>query len=152
MLRAALIDAGGVARNVIVWSEGDDAPVGLMPVILADTDHVSTGWVYQSDGSWIDPTYREPTPEETQAAISSAIQMHVRSVACARGYDSAESCASYVSSTNAAWADEGRIFVAWRDTVWAYALTTLAAAKAGTEAAPTAENIIASLPVIVWPV
>lgn len=86
-----------------------------------------------------------------EATARAAIDRHVEDVAAARGYNGAASCASYATSTNPAWAAEAARFVAWRDAVWVAAFATLAAVKAGTEAPPTVEALIAGLPVIDWP-
>jgi hypothetical protein len=83
-------------------------------------------------------------------AFSTAIDAHIESVARERDYSSAVSAASYVSSTNAAWAAEAAAFVAWRDAVWGVVYAALDAWQAG-GAAPTVEALIASLPPMEWP-
>lgn len=86
-----------------------------------------------------------------EAAARSAVDQHVETVATAKGYNSAASCASYATSTNPTWAAEAGVFVAWRDAVWTHVFGVLAAAEAGTEPAPTIAALIAGLPAIAWP-
>ncbi|TBW33345.1 hypothetical protein EYW49_20515 [Siculibacillus lacustris] len=92
-----------------------------------------------------------PTAAEIEAVMQSAVGRFVQSQARGRGYDGAESCASYVASTNATWSAEAKAFVAWRDAVWASALATLAAVRSGAEAVPTVDAVLAALPPLVWP-
>lgn len=81
----------------------------------------------------------------------SAIEAHVDAIARQRDYSSAVSCASYANSTIIAWADEAAAFIEWRDAVWAYAFTELAAAQNGQRVAPTITGFLAELPAIAWP-
>lgn len=79
-----------------------------------------------------------------------AIQSHVDDTARSRLYDSGNSLASYVTSTNPAWAAEAITFVAWRDAVWLYAYTELDKVTAQEREVPTVEDFINELPTIVW--
>jgi hypothetical protein len=92
-----------------------------------------------------------PTPEQVLATYTAAIEAHVEDVARSRQYTSAVSAASYVVSTNAAWAAEAQAFVAWRDSVWSFALAELARVEAGEIEPPALPDLIASLPAIAWP-
>lgn len=80
----------------------------------------------------------------------SAIQHHVDAQAQSRRYDSGNSLASYVASTNEAWAAEAQIFVAWRDAVWLYAYAELDKVMAGEREQPSVDEFIGELPVIEW--
>lgn len=80
-----------------------------------------------------------------------AIQAHVDATAIVGNYDSGTSLASYVASTNPAWAAEAAAFVAWRDSVWAYAYAELDKVLAGQREQPDVEAFIAELPEIEWP-
>ena len=96
--------------------------------------------------------YVEPEPEPpTVSEYKAAIVAHLDAAAQARLYDGAVSIATYVNSTNPAWAAEATAFVAWRDAVWAYAYTELDKVMAGTRAQPTVAEILAELPAIQWP-
>lgn len=91
---------------------------------------------------------RPPTLDEVRAAIAA----HVEATARSRHYDSATSCASYVTSTVPAWAAEARAFVAWRDAVWAFAFAQMTAVQQGLVAAPaTTQALLDALPAIAWP-
>lgn len=68
-----------------------------------------------------------------------------------RRYDSAVSIATYVGSTNPAWAAEAAAFVAWRDAVWAYAYIELDRVMGGQRPQPTVSELIAELPALTWP-
>lgn len=84
------------------------------------------------------------------AAMTAAIDAIVEATARARSYNSAAHLASYVASTVPAWAAEAQAFVAWRDAVWLAAITALGTAQTS-GIAPSREELIASLPQIVWP-
>lgn len=80
-----------------------------------------------------------------------AIQSHVDGIARSRNYDSGNSLAGYVASTNETWAAEAAAFVAWRDAVLTYAYAELDRVTAGQREAPTVEDFIVELPAMVWP-
>jgi hypothetical protein len=86
-----------------------------------------------------------------QEQFRAAIQAHVDALAKGRNYDSGNSLASYVASTNARWAAEAQAFVSWRDQVWLYAYAELDKAMTGAREIPTIDDFIAELPVIDWP-
>lgn len=91
---------------------------------------------------------RIPTQDDYRAAIQSLIDSHAQS----RRYDSGNSLATYVSSSNPAWAAEAQAFVNWRDAVWAYAYAEMDKVMAGEREQPSVEDFIGELPQIVWPV
>lgn len=105
------------------------------------------------DGAYIEVDEVElgPVPQPGLEAYRTAIQIHVDATAQQRSYDSGITCASYVGSTNAAWAAEAQAFVAWRDAVWAHAYTELAKVEGGARPQPSVAEILAELPVIAWP-
>ncbi|HWV44140.1 hypothetical protein [Pseudorhodoplanes sp.] len=86
-----------------------------------------------------------------QAAYQQAIEDHILQVAAQRGYSSAVSLASYVTSVIPLWQAEAQTFVAWRDSVWIYALSELVKVQNGQREIPTLAALIAELPVITWP-
>lgn len=106
----------------------------------------SDGWRYRN-GDLVEHV-PEVTPEQLVEQIRAAVQAHVDATARERLYDSGNSLASYVASTNPQWAAEAQAFVAWRDTVWAQVYALWASPP---EPWPTPEAVIADLPVISWP-
>lgn len=95
---------------------------------------------------------RLKTPIIRPQDYAAAIEVFIADVARQRGYDSGISLASYVGSTNAAWAAEAAAFVAWRDDVWEYAYQCLDKVQSGQRTQPTIAAILAELPSIQWPV
>lgn len=91
------------------------------------------------------------TPEAIQSMYSVEAQKAIDSTAVARGYTDGVACASYSTSTIPAWATEAASFVAWRDSVWVYALSLLAEVKAGQREAPSMSDFIAGIPAMTWP-
>lgn len=79
-----------------------------------------------------------------------AIQTHLDTAAQSRNYDSGTTIATYVNSTNPAWAAEAQAFVAWRDAVWAYAYVELDKVTTGARPQPSVEELVAELPEIDW--
>lgn len=111
---------------------------------MVDVTYISA----KTGATWI---VSEPDPEPaplTQEDYRRAVQAHIDAAAQARLYDSGVSLASYVASTNEAWAAEAQAFIAWRDAVWSQVYALWAAPP---DPAPTIEALIASLPAIVWP-
>jgi alkanesulfonate monooxygenase SsuD/methylene tetrahydromethanopterin reductase-like flavin-dependent oxidoreductase (luciferase family) len=88
-----------------------------------------------------------PTIDEYKAAIEAMLDAKARE----RRYDSSVSIATYVGSTNAAWAAEAAAFVAWRDDVWAYAYAELERVTAGQRPQPPVLDFLAELPPMAWP-
>lgn len=84
-------------------------------------------------------------------AFRLAIQAHVDAAARSRRYDSGNSLASYVASTNPVWAAEAQAFVAWRDEVWAYSYAELDKVLAGQRPPPTIGEFLSGLDPIEWP-
>ncbi|MDR1311572.1 MAG: hypothetical protein LBK01_06855 [Burkholderiaceae bacterium] len=89
-----------------------------------------------------------PLPEEQEAALSGAVQRHLDSTVRERGYDSILSACSYATSSNAQYAAEGLACAAWRDAVWEAFFSILDAVS--DENYPGADEVIASLPALVW--
>lgn len=110
-----------------------------------------------ADEAWLVepiPSAPEPEPGEEPDPLDAyrlAIQWHIDATARARNYDSGITCASYVSSTVAAWAAEAAAFVAWRDAVWLYAYGEMDKVTNGERPQPGVADLLAELPAMSWP-
>ena len=79
-----------------------------------------------------------------------AIDKHIDGIAQAKGYDSRITASLRASSTGI-WKDEGVAFLNWMDSCYDYVYTEFTEIKAGNRTQPSIEELIAELPVIVWP-
>jgi hypothetical protein len=118
-------------------------------------------------GDWTVPNVPKPTEEELLAygalherdiEINSVknnclipVQNAIDAVAQAKTYSNGVSCASYADSGNASWKAEAMCFIAWRDSVWNYLYNLLATISGNSDPIPSVDEIIAGMPVIVWP-
>jgi HSP90 family molecular chaperone len=101
---------------------------------------------YEQQSLWEEQRIERKIKEYTEA-----LELKVNQTAAEKTYSSGISCASYVASTNAQWASEAQAFVAWRDAVYAYALTILNQVQSGEIQDLSLEDFISSLPQMVWP-
>lgn len=84
--------------------------------------------------------------------LTDAVQLHMDNVAKSKGYDNLLSAVSYAEEQAIPkFQAEGIAFRSWRSAVWAYCYAQLAAVLNGEREAPTAEDLIAELPVIELP-
>lgn len=102
-------------------------------------------------GEPIEGSFELPALTAQPSDYSRAIQSLIDATAAQRGYASGASCASYLGSTNAAWAAEAQAFVAWRDAVWIHAYAELAKVEAGERPQPAVAAFVEELPPIAWP-
>ena len=101
-----------------------------------------------------DGLFEAPQPEPvapSQEDYTAAIQAHLDTTAQERNYDSAQVAASYVNSTVAAWQAEAEAIISWRDAVWSYAYAELDKITTGEREPPSVDELVAELPVMVWP-
>jgi hypothetical protein len=95
----------------------------------------------------------EPAPktnDEIIAELTSALESHYDAVAQERRYDNRLTCAlraGYVGPFQA----EGQAFAVWMDTCNAYGYQVMQDVLAKLRPVPTAEELIAELPVMIWP-
>lgn len=92
-----------------------------------------------------------PTSEEARQSLVLAVGQHLEGVASERGYDSIVSLCSYATSTNPTFAAEGQAGIAWRDAVWAAFYDLMDEVESEAQTLPTADELKAALPEIVWP-
>ncbi len=78
------------------------------------------------------------------------IQNTVDNTAQSQQYANGVSCASYVESTNPVWAAQAKAFIAWRDSMYIYALQIQSNIQQG-QPPPTQEEFVSGFPVMVWP-
>lgn len=83
--------------------------------------------------------------------LSAVVQNHLDAVAQSRYYDSILSVCSYATSKSKKFGPEGIAAVLWRDAVWEYLYGVMADCQAGTRTIPTAEELLAEIPQMVWP-
>lgn len=91
-----------------------------------------------------------PTLTEQVATLEADVQMHIDSKAQTKGYDSAASCISYLSSGNKTWAADALAMRDWRDAVWTFCYDSAGKVSVGTVPVPTKEQLIAALPAAPW--
>lgn len=97
---------------------------------------------------WVDEVDLLPTITDYE----NAIQNLVDSTARERQFRDGVTLASYTASTKPNWAAEAQAFVAWRDNVWSYAYGELAKVQDGQRQQPSAEEFLAEIARIAWPV
>ncbi|MDR7147140.1 hypothetical protein [Rhizobium sp. BE258] len=90
---------------------------------------------------------RPPKIEDYQNAIQALVDGTARD----KQFNDGVTMASYVASTNEAWAAQAQAFVAWRDNVWQYAYSELAKVQGGVRPQPSVEAFLLELPEIAWP-
>lgn len=117
------------------------------------------GWraVNSKSDCSIDETYREtqpapisPTPQDIINGLITQVQTYIDSVAIKAGYDSANSCISYMNSTNPTWKAAAIAMNKWRDDVWGFAFNEKSLILAGTLPVPTQAQLVAALPTAPW--
>lgn len=84
-------------------------------------------------------------------AIENAIDAHILKTAQAKGYNSTESCLTYLGDSNPTWNAEAQAFKDWRSACWQYVIAEQAKVDAGTRTMPTPQEAVAELPAMVWP-
>jgi hypothetical protein len=140
----------------LIWSRPDGTWEGSVNQKPYHFEPNSDFWAEAQEiaGSLSGPLPEKPEPEPAPVTLDDfrrAIQAHIDATAQERGYDSGVSCASYVNSTNQAWASEASAFVARRDNAWAYVYAELEKVQSGLREQPTIEDILAELPPMIWP-
>ena len=96
-----------------------------------------------------------PTDEQIIAGFTAVVQQHLDDFARTRNYDGILSAATYATSAVPKFKAEGQYAVEARDATWAKCYGVLAAWLAAGEASsrpiPTLSELLAELPVLVWP-
>lgn len=98
----------------------------------------------------VDPA--PPTIEQLQVLLMQSVQTHMDAAAKALGYDNLLSAVSYADEPSVpTFQAQGQAFRAWRSAVWAQCYVLLAEVQAETRPVPTAEELLALLPVLNLP-
>lgn len=113
--------------------------------------------------SWITDSVIE-TKEEREAkeqafliaSIESAIDSHIDTVAKDKGYGTVSmsptaACISYVGYPNI-YQSEALAFGTWKADIWPVVHQIYADVQLGIRSIPSAEEMIAELPIMIWPV
>jgi len=106
-------------------------------------------WLVDNVGSiepYIAPTI---TTEQKISTISSAVQVHIDTEARSKGYDNINSIAKYMGYTND-FQTECETLGAWTASCWSTCHVILSNWEAGNITEPTADEVIAQLPTIVY--
>jgi hypothetical protein len=139
------------AIKCTVTVEGIDAP---FPFVATGDDPEAHGSALFADliegkHGTISPFIAPPV---TQAQLESAVQKHLDATAKLLGYDSIATAVTYADEPAVpSFQAQGKAFRAWRSQVWASCIASLDAVQAGTQPMPTAEALIATLPVFTAP-
>lgn len=128
------------------WAHQTDAPE------CGQFERVERAQPVMVDGKLVQQWRVVPfAPEEIQQHLVNAIQRHLDDTAQSRAYDGILSLCTYATSPSQRFAAEGQAGVEWRDSCWTAGYQILAECQAGTREIPTPEELIAELPVMVWP-
>jgi len=136
---------------------GDSIPDDAVEITVEEhaalLEGQSQGKLIQADANsrpvLVDPP--PPTPEQIVAQYTGAVQQHLDNFARTRNYDGILSAATYATSQVLKFKAEGQYAVEARDATWAKCYEILAAVEAGTRPMPTMDELLAELPVLVWP-
>lgn len=91
------------------------------------------------------------SPEQIIAQYTVGVQHHLDAFAQTRNYDGILSATTYATSRVPEFKAEGQYAVEARDATWAMCYEILAAVEAGSRPVPTLDELLAELPVLVWP-
>jgi len=129
-------------------------PDGMRKARFTGTwDDASGEW---TGGSWVDEEAAQLEAElaaQTLSNIEAAIDRHITATAKAKGYNSTESCLSYIGDANPQWDAEAVAFKAWRSQCWEYVIAERAKIDALQRTIPTPEEAVAEIELLypmVW--
>lgn len=103
------------------------------------------GWVVLSP-----PPPPPPTPEEIIEQLTQALEAYYDSIARSMRYDNRYTCALRAGYAGPFQA-EGLAFATWMDACNAYGYQVIADVQNGLRGIPAAEELLAELPLFVWP-
>lgn len=90
--------------------------------------------------------------DEITARVGAAVQRHLDATVQARGYESIHTCVTYADEPAVPrFQAEGQAARAWRSAVWACCYAALDAVLAGQREPLTPSQMVAELPLLIWP-
>lgn len=102
-------------------------------------------------GGVIEPQFsQDEAKARMQARLTGALEAHYDATAQTRHYDNRLTCALR-SGYPGPFQAEGAAFGTWMDTCNAYGYQVIADVEAGKRPIPTAEELVAEMPEMVWP-
>ena len=131
MLTNVRVQDNGEGQFIAYWDEGKLGPKPSEQDILDQMPTVQLAFM--------------------QKQIEISIRELVEAKPLERGYDNVMTLSSYTTSGNAQWKAEADAFIAWRDSVFAYAYQTLADVQAELIPLPSLEDFMAGIPTLTWP-
>lgn len=112
-----------------------------------------SGWVQVWEVVQLLPAEVDRQKQALRDQISSAVQDRLDAFALTRGYDGIVSACSYATSSHTRYGPEGRYCVSVREQTWDTVFTIEADVLSGARPIPQGyADIVAELPVLVWPV
>lgn len=111
-----------------------------------------TEWQYKYENVPFTKTPELDYEARVLQRLTDAVQALMDATAQERGYDNIMSLCTYATSMNLKFMAEGQAGVEWRDNVWATCYQIMDAVESGERTIPTEEELLAELPVFVWPV
>lgn len=162
------LPSGFVARPD--WRNNDGSPVsdvrliedgyypGRLQVVDYDPETHYTrqrppaDWPVEADRVLVTYDVLAYTPEERRVRLAQAVQDHLDQAVRERGYDSIHTCVGYAGEAAVPqYQTEGQAARAWRSLVWQACYLVMAEVEAGDRPIPTKAELLAELPVLVWP-
>jgi len=144
---AYAIITNGIVTNMIEADAGYAATIGAV-----EANGAGIGYSYDGEA------FTAPEPDlaqiaaRTQAEIVAATQLRLDTFAQTRNYDGILSACTYATSSVPKFAAEGQYCVDARDATWATLYTIMGEVLAQTRPMPESfADIVADLPVLVWP-
>lgn len=145
----------------VVYNQENAASILLHMGFKIDVDFIATGTPSGVVVEWLS---NQPAPAQTdldaaepqmvaaaiQRDLTAELESHYDKTAQQRRYDNRLTCALRAGYAGPFQA-EGQAFAIWMDTCNAYAYQVMADCLAGTRPAPTAAELIAELPPMLWP-
>lgn len=138
-----------ILNNKVVQVAENDFPVAGDLTWMDAPEGCEFGWVLNNDVLEAPP---EPPldPEDMLKLYSMVVKDVLLAKATEKNYESEDSIVGYISSANQQWQNEAQQFIAWRDSVWEYAINIQQEVEAQNIPAPTLDDFKNGLPALNW--